>query len=375
VRDSRSNALTSRPLRVELGDRSYEIHVGSGLLERAGDLIAAAAGGGRRFVVTHPAIERLHGESLRRGLGAVPCETILVPSGERQKSLRRAAALWDALQAGGADRRSVVVAFGGGVIGDLAGFAAAAYMRGIAYVQIPTTLLAQVDSSVGGKVAVNHPAAKNLIGAFHQPRLVLADAAVLQTLRARDYRSGLAEVVKHAAIADAEMFAWLETETRAAAGRESSAIARMVRRSCEIKAEVVRRDERESGLRAVLNFGHTVGHGLESVMGYSALRHGEGVAIGMVAAARIGRHLGMCSAEVGDRLAALLESLRLPTRIPGTPLSGILNAMRSDKKAVDGSPRFVLPRDIGTVQAGCEAPPKTVSRVLVELGASTAEEE
>jgi len=375
VRDSRSNAPTSRSVRVELGDRSYEIHVGPGLLARAGDLIAAAAGGGRRFVVTHPVIERLHGESLRHGLGAVPYETILVPSGERQKSLRRAGALWDALQAAGADRRSVVVAFGGGVIGDLAGFAAAAYMRGIAYVQIPTTLLAQVDSSVGGKVAVNHPAAKNLIGAFHQPRLVLADPAVLQTLRARDYRSGLAEVVKHAAVADADLFAWLEADTRAAAGRDSSAIAHMVRRSCEIKAEVVRRDERESGLRAVLNFGHTLGHGLESVMGYRALRHGEGVAIGMVAAARIGQLLGMCSPQVGDRLAALLEALRLPTRIPGTPLSGILNAMRSDKKAVDGTPRFVLPRDIGTVQAGCEVPPGTVSRVLAELGASTAEEE
>lgn len=374
MRDSRSNAQTSQPVGVELGDRSYEIHVGPGLLARAGDLIAAAAGGGRRFVVTHPVTERLHGESLRRGLGAVPYETVLVPSGERQKSLRRAAALWDALQAAGADRRSVVIAFGGGVIGDLAGFAAAAYMRGIAYVQIPTTLLAQVDSSVGGKVAVNHPAVKNLIGAFHQPRLVLADAEVLQTLRARDYRSGLAEVVKHAAIADAEMFAWLETDSRAAAGRDSSAIARMVRRSCEIKAEVVRRDERESGLRAVLNFGHTVGHGLESVMGYRALRHGEGVAIGMIAAARIGQLLGMCSAEVGDRLAALLEALRLPTRIPGTSLAGILNAMRSDKKAVDGAPRLVLPRDIGTVQAGCGVPPETVSRVLAELGASTAEE-
>jgi 3-dehydroquinate synthase len=299
----------------------------------------------------------------------------LVPSGERQKSLRRAAALWDALQAAGADRRSIVVAFGGGVIGDLAGFAAAAYMRGVAYVQIPTTLLAQVDSSVGGKVAVNHPAAKNLIGAFHQPRLVLADAAVLRTLRARDYRSGLAEVVKHAALADAEMFAWLETDIRAVVERDPSAIARMVRRSCEIKADVVRSDERESGLRAVLNFGHTVGHALESVVGYRALRHGEGVAIGMVAAARIGQHLGTCSQEVGDRLASLLEALRLPTRIPGTPTAAILDAMRSDKKVVAGAPRFVLPRAIGRVEAGRGVPPETVRRVLIELGASASGEE
>ncbi len=375
MRDSRSDTPTSRPVRVELGDRSYEIHVGPGLLARSGELIAASAGSGRRFVVTHPLVERLHGEALRRGLGGAPCEIILVPSGERHKSLRRAAALWDALQAAGADRRSVVVAFGGGVIGDLAGFAAAAYMRGIAYVQIPTTLLAQVDSSVGGKVAVNHPAAKNLIGAFHQPRLVLADAAVLRTLRARDYRSGLAEVVKHAALADAEMFAWLETDVRAVVDRDPSAIAHMVRRSCEIKAEVVRSDERESGPRALLNFGHTVGHALESVMDYRALRHGEGVAIGMVAAARIGQQLGTCSPQVGDRLASLLEALRLPTRIPGTPASGILDAMRSDKKAVGGAPRFVLPRAIGRVEAGCEVPPETVRRVLVELGASASEEE
>jgi len=353
---------------VDLGERSYEIHVGAGLLAQAGRLISAA-GGPRGFIVTHPAIARLHGDTLARGLGAFRAETLLVPAGERQKSLRRATALWDELLKRGADRRCVIVAFGGGVIGDLAGFVAATFMRGVPYVQIPTTLLAQVDSSVGGKVAVNHPKAKNLIGAFYQPRMVLADVSVLKTLPGREYRSGLAEVVKHAFVADEELFTWLGENVAAVSKRAPVVLARLVRRNCEIKSEVVRRDEREGDLRAVLNFGHTVGHALESLTDYRSLRHGEAVAIGMAAAARISRLLGLLQPDGEERLQGLLSSLRLPTRILGTPADAILNAMRSDKKADAGVPRFVLARDIGAMELGVEVPVATLVAGLKEVGA------
>jgi len=361
---------TEAALRVQLEERSYDIHVGSGVLARAGELIQAATGSPIGFVITHPIVNRHHGEALGKGLGDLARQTILVPSGERQKSLRRAAALWDELLSRGADRRSVVVAFGGGVIGDLAGFVAATYMRGIPYVQVPTTLLAQVDSSVGGKVAINHPKGKNLVGAFYQPCLVLADATVLTTLRARDYRAGLAEVVKHAVIADAGMFDWLAQNARAAARREPSAVSYMVRRSCEIKADVVRRDEREAGLRAMLNFGHTVAHALESLGGYRAFRHGEAVSVGMAAAVRIAQRMRLLPAEEGQRVEGLLATLGLPTRISSVPVVDIVKAMRSDKKAVAGSPRFVLPRAIGAVDIEVAVDPAVLRRVLVELGAA-----
>jgi len=369
VQDFRDNWEARGLLRVELGERSYDIHAGSAVLARAGALIRAATGSDGGFVITHPVVDRLHGEVLGKGLGSFAHETILVPAGERQKSVRRAAVLWDELLARGADRRSVVIAFGGGVIGDLAGFVAATYMRGIPYVQVPTTLLAQVDSSVGGKVAINHPKGKNLIGAFYQPRLVLADAGVVKTLRARDYRAGIAEVVKHAVIADAGMFDWLERNARSAARREPEAVSYMVRRSCEIKGEVVRRDEREAGPRAVLNFGHTVGHALEILGGYRAFRHGEAVAVGMVAAARVAERTGVLSAEEEERIERLLKAFRLPTRIAGMPAAGITKAMRSDKKALAGTPRFVLPRAIGEVEIGVEVEPAVLGEVLADLGA------
>jgi 3-dehydroquinate synthase len=336
------------------------------MLGQAGELIAAVAGG-RGFVMTHPAIARLHGPALSTGLAPFDHETIHIPAGERQKSLRRASALWDELVSRGADRQSVIVAFGGGVIGDLAGFVAACYMRGVPYVQIPTTLVAQVDSSVGGKVAVNHPRAKNLIGAFYQPLLVVADVSLLHTLPAREYRQGLAEAVKTALIADPELFQWFEANVAAVARRDESALAHMVRRCCEIKADIVSADERESGRRAVLNFGHTVGHALEALAGYRRLRHGEAVSIGMSAAARVAERLGMFSEAEAERLANLLSSFRLPTRIPGTPISAVLEAMQSDKKTLAGSPRLVLPREIGRVQAGCEVPQSLLREVLAEV--------
>lgn len=358
-----------RPLQVELGDRSYEIHVGAGLLATAGELIAGAAGG-RGFVITHPGLHRLHGEALQQGLQPLPFEPILVPAGERQKSLRRTAMLWDDLLARGADRKSVVAAFGGGVIGDLAGFVAATYMRGLPYVQIPTSLLAQVDAAVGGKVAINHPKAKNLIGCFYQPRLVIADVSVLATLPARDYRTGLAEVVKTAVISDHEFFAWLEANVGPIARREAACLSHIVRRCCEVKAEVVGLDERESGLREILNLGHTVGHALETLTGYRALRHGEAVAIGLVAAARMAQSLGLLTLEEEARIARLLTLLGLPTKIPGIAAAAIVEAISSDKKAIGGTPRFTLPLGIGRAEPGYEVDPAMLSRLLVEVGAA-----
>jgi len=354
---------------VALGERSYQIHVGLGLLAESGRLIASPPRG-RAFVITDAIVDRLHGDALRRGLGGLEPQTIAVPVGERQKSLRRAAALWDELLQRGADRRSIIVAFGGGVIGDLAGFVAATYMRGLPYVQVPTTLLAQVDSSVGGKVAINHPRAKNLIGAFHQPLAVIADVSVLATLRPRDYREGLAEVVKTAMIADTELFRWLEEQQRELMARDPDALAHVVRRCCEIKAQVVAEDERESGKRATLNLGHTVGHALEALSGYGRLRHGEAVAIGMVAAARIARRLGRATEATEERLVRLLGALGLPTRIPGAPAAAILAAARADKKAIGGIPRFVLPRGIGRVEWDQEVAMEVVATALRETGAS-----
>lgn len=354
---------------VALGKRSYRVMIGPGLLAQAGELMARALGAPRAFVVTNPVVHRLHGATLARGLGGLQAEVLLVPPGERHKTLRRAGLLYDHLLARGADRRSAVVAFGGGVIGDLAGFVAATYMRGVPYVQIPTTLLAQVDASVGGKVAVDHPKAKNLIGAFHQPRLVVADTEALGTLPPREYRAGLAEVVKHGVIADPALFAWLEESAAALARREEGAVMHVVARSCEIKADVVRRDEREEGLRAILNYGHTVGHALEAVTGYRVLRHGEAVAIGMVVAARLARGLGMCEQRECQRLERLLEALDLPARLPSVPASALLMAMQADKKALGGAPRLVLPRAIGRVEVVSGVRRSALRRALVALGA------
>ncbi len=344
-------------------ETAYEIHIGAGMLARAGGL-AAALQPTRVFVLSHPTVVRLHGEALLSSFAPPRPELIFVPAGERHKSLRQAARLYDELLARGADRRSLIVTFGGGVIGDLGGFVAATYMRGLRFVQIPTTLLAQVDASVGGKVAVDHPRVKNLIGAFHQPSLVIADTAVLRTLPAWEYRSGLAEVVKHGVIADAGFFSWLERSTAAVASRDPEVLTAVVRRNCEIKAAVVAEDEKEAGRRAILNFGHTVGHAVESLTGYRAFRHGEGVAVGMVAAARLAESLGLCSPEVGDRIADLLTALRLPTRLPALSSDELLATMRSDKKAVGGSTRFVLPRAIGRVEIVDEVPESALRAAL-----------
>jgi len=360
-------------VRVDLEPRPYDIHVGAGLLARTADLVAPLHPS-RVLVLTHPAIARLHGPALLAPFGANSPEVIEIPSGERRKSLRWAARLYDELLARRADRASVLLTFGGGVVGDLGGFVAATYMRGLRFVQVPTTLLAQVDASVGGKVAVDHPHAKNLIGAFYQPSLVVADTSTLHTLPAREYRCGLAEVVKHGVIADAVFFAWLEDSTPAVAARDPDALLHLVRRNCEIKAAVVAADEREAGLRAILNFGHTAGHALETLTGYRALRHGEAVAMGMVAAARLSETLGLCPPEVGNRIARLLTAFRLPTTLPALDTDELIATMRSDKKAVAGTIRFVLPRDIGTVEI-VDQVPEAALREALQRNRSAAEKQ
>jgi 3-dehydroquinate synthase len=301
-------------------------------------------------IITDTNVERRYAGVLYEALSkaGITTEVLTVPAGEASKSLRQANRLFEKLPTLGLDRQSFIIALGGGVVGDLAGFVAASYLRGIALVQVPTSLLAQVDSSVGGKVGVNLPRGKNLVGAFHQPRLVLADIDTLATLPERELRSGFAEVIKHGAIRDAGFFEWLEQEYTRALALDPDAVAHMVRRCCEIKAEVVSADERESGLRAILNFGHTLGHAMEALSEYVGLLHGEAIAMGMCCAARLSvKRAGLNETEAA-RLRDLIAGSGLPTRL-GTAfkLEQLLEATRLDKKARDGKLRFVLLKRLG----------------------------
>lgn len=368
-----------RRLDVRLGDRSYPILIGGGLLRQVGQLVrerlgdGRSPGSGRAMVVTHPELNALYGAALVAGLAAAGFATAVaeVPAGEETKSLAQVAILYDACVAAGLERGSPVVALGGGVAGDLAGFVAATYLRGVPFVQVPTTLLAQVDASVGGKVAVNHPRAKNLIGSFHQPLLVVADVATLRTLPARELAAGLAEAVKHGVLADAEYFAYIEANAGALLARSLPHLAHVVAGSCRIKAAVVEADEREeSGLRQVLNLGHTVGHALEAAAGYGRFLHGEAVAVGMVAAGRLALTMetGWQAADQ-ERLEGLLAALGLPTRLPALPVASLLEAASLDKKSTGGQVTWVLPEAIGRVRRQRGVPEEVVRRVLLELGA------
>ncbi|WP_435008163.1 3-dehydroquinate synthase [Tundrisphaera lichenicola] len=351
--------LTS--VNVELGPRSYEVRIVSGA--GAGDFGAFAreALGSRwagrdcrsALLVTDENLEGMAGDYARALDGqGISTSTAVIPAGESSKSLDRASDLYDRLVAMRADRQTCVVGLGGGVVGDLAGFVAATYARGLPLLMIPTSLLAMVDSSVGGKVGVNHPGAKNIIGAFHQPTGVWIDTASLGTLPAREWRCGLAEVVKYGVILDAPFFDFLEEAAGAIAEGEPNATRRIIARSCELKAGVVGQDEREeTGLRAVLNFGHTVGHSIEAVSGYGgAFQHGEAVAVGMVAESRLAEGLGWIGPEPTDRLTALLRRFGLPVEAPGLDADALIEAMGRDKKNQRGKIRFVLPRMIGRVE-------------------------
>jgi 3-dehydroquinate synthase len=335
-------------LTVELGSRSYPIHVGRGLLAQ-GRLIAERLPQPRAAIVTDETVGPLYLEPLRTSLAAQGVATIdvVVPDGETHKNWQTLNAIFDALLASRCERSTTVIALGGGVVGDLAGFAAATYQRGVPFVQVPTTLLAQVDSSVGGKTGINHPAGKNMIGAFHQPLAVIADTATLDSLPERELRAGLAEVIKYGLIRDAEFFAWLERNIEGLLARDPEALAFAIARSCRNKAEIVAEDERESGMRALLNLGHTFGHAIEAGMGYGAWLHGEAVAAGMVLAADLSARLGLLpEADVG-RVADLVRRAGLPVIAPALGAARFLELMAVDKKVEAGSIRFVVLEAIG----------------------------
>jgi 3-dehydroquinate synthase len=338
-------------VRVNLARRGYDIHVTTNDLAGSGAFARQRTQGSLAFVVTDKNVVR-HGQDVASGLENAGFQTSLavLDPGEEQKSLTAASGLYDALQGSQADRKTLVVAVGGGVIGDLAGFVAATYVRGLPLLMVPTTLLAMVDSSVGGKVGINHPKAKNLIGAFHQPIGVWIDTATLATLPDREYRSGLAEVVKYGVILDAEVFEYLEGHVDPLMAREPEVVRKVVAHCCRLKAMVVEQDEREeTGLRVVLNYGHTFAHAFETAAGYGSWLHGEAVAAGMVCASRLAERQGLISPELTTRQVRLLDRFGLPIAPRRWPISDLVTTMRSDKKAVAGKLRFVLPRRLGEV--------------------------
>lgn len=356
------------PVRVDVsaGSRGSTIWIGNGVADRAAALLDAHRAGGRRFVVSNPVIWRLHGERLSRALGTG--EPILIPDGERYKNLQSVSRIYEALIRAGADRGSTVVAVGGGVIGDTAGFAAATFLRGVSLVHIPTTLLAQVDSSVGGKVGVNLALGKNLIGAFHQPSMVLIDPLLLATLPRREFRSGLYEVVKYGMIASRDLFDRVATETKAIFAREESVLVPAIVDSCRIKADVVTRDERESDLRRILNYGHTVGHALEAVTKYRRFRHGEAIAYGMLAAADLAVARGALAERERQALARLISQLGPLPPVVDLPIGEVLEAIRRDKKVVDGKLHFVIAIQIGATMTIDDVTEDELSAVLARLG-------
>ncbi len=334
-------------LKVELGTRSYPILIGAGLLAHA-EAVRRHVPGRDLLVVSDTTVAPLYLPALAASLPEQRRLEVILPEGEMHKTLENAARVLDVLVSNRFGRDATVLALGGGVVGDLAGFVAACYQRGVALVQVPTTLLAQVDSAVGGKTAVNHPGGKNLIGAFHQPVAVLADTATLATLPPRELRAGLAEVIKYALLCDAALFEWLEAHLEELLAAKPEALAHVVRRSCELKAMIVGRDEREErGDRALLNLGHTFGHAVESATGYRKWLHGEAVAAGLVMAAAMSRELGLVSPEELVRVHTLIERAGLPTRGAGVGPDAVLEHMRIDKKVLGGRLRLVLLRRIG----------------------------
>jgi 3-dehydroquinate synthase len=348
-----------REVTVALGDRSYPILVGGGLLAGC-EPLARLAAGRMVAIVTDATVAALHAPAVREALRphAAALIEVVLPAGEAHKTWDTLNLIFDALLAARFDRDALVVAVGGGVVGDMAGFAAAVYQRGVDFVQVPTTLLAQVDSSVGGKTGINHPLGKNMIGAFHQPRLVVIDVGTLATLPDRELSAGLAEVLKHGAIADPAYFESVAASLPALRAKDPAALEAAVARSCEIKASVVERDEREGGLRAILNFGHTFGHAIEAGLGYGEWLHGEAVGAGMVMAADLSRRLGLADDATARRVREAVAAAGLPVRGPAWPVARYVELMSVDKKAKQGTPRFVLLDGLGraTVRKVADAP-------------------
>jgi len=345
-------ASATRGVRVELGERSYPIRIGSGTLAAAGAAIARHTGSRHAVVVTVRGVGRRYGATLQESLAAAGMRVhrIMVPDGDATKNLDQTKRLYDALLRCGADRHSVLVALGGGMVGDLTGFAAATYLRGVQFVQVPTTVLAMVDSSIGGKVGVNVPQGKNLVGAFHQPRLVWIDVDTLHSLPKRQRACGFAEAFKKAAIWDASFFARFERDAERLLELDPARLIPVIRGACRIKAEIVARDEREGNLRMLLNFGHTLAHAVETLTGYEKVLHGEAVAMGMVAAARRSEALGFAPAGTAARIASLAARFGLPTELPPFPRNAYISALRVDKKMRDSRIQYVVLRGIGSAE-------------------------
>jgi len=355
-----------RKVKVELGANSYEIYVGSGLLAQTGRWLRENGLSGKLVIITDPRAKKLYGDALNQSLtkDGFSATTLLVPEGEEQKSLETAGRLYHELTNCYAERTTPILALGGGVIGDLAGFVAATYLRGVPLIQLPTTLLAQVDSSIGGKVAVDHGQLKNKIGAFYQPRLVISDIDTLKTLPSNELANGLAEVIKSAAIRDKKFFAFLETNLDRIKSLEESALEETVFQTARVKAEVVAKDERDVGLRNILNYGHTIGHAIETISDFK-VEHGKAIAIGMLAAARISNKMSILDKNDLGRLKGIIEKAGLPTEMPDLEIEKIIQTMKHDKKVLRGKIRFVLLKSIGSAFITDEVDVSLVEKVLV----------
>lgn len=340
-------------VRVELGERSYDICIGKNILREIGGSLKSFGLSPRIAIISNPTVYPLYGPVVAKSLKKAGFDvlSVTIPDGEEYKDLLWVEHIYNILLKAKLDRSSALVALGGGVVGDISGFAASTYMRGISYIQVPTTLLAQVDSSVGGKTGVNHRLGKNMIGTFWQPRLVWIDVATLKTLPGREFLAGLAEVIKYGVIWDGKLFDFLEYGKRKILNLDNKSIMHIIKRSCEIKAEVVSKDERESGLRSILNFGHTIGHAIETASGYRRYLHGEAVSIGMCLEAELSCRLKFIGSDKIRRIKSLIESYGLPSEMPvDLDIKHILLSMRRDKKAVAGELKFILPRKIGKVK-------------------------
>ena len=361
--------MKMRIVPVELGKNSYEIYIGNGLEQKITEFCQQADFSGKGLIVTDTNVGHLYGWWLQDLLekAGLAADIYEIPAGESSKSMAMAEELFTKCIEAGMDRKSPVFALGGGVVGDLAGFVAASYMRGVPFVQVPTSLLAQVDSSVGGKVAVNHRLGKNLIGAFYQPKAVFMDLNTLKSLPEREIYTGLGEIIKYGIIYDAEFFKYLEDNIDSVASLASEAAAHMTARSCEIKAEVVSQDEKELGLRAILNFGHTAAHAIEKNTGYTRYNHGEAVAIGMVCAAYISKALGMIDQPTVDRVVSLILKLHLPIKAQGCSVDDLYRDIFHDKKTVGGKVKWILVQSIGRVCANSDVPEKVVREAMSRI--------
>ncbi|AWL13199.1 3-dehydroquinate synthase [Saliniradius amylolyticus] len=353
-----------KPLNVELGERSYPIYIQNNLL-RQGEQLRQAIKGPKAVIITNEVVETLYGATFRAALNDLDLDTIVLPDGEQFKSLQSFESVMTALLEQNAARDTTLIALGGGVIGDLTGFVAACYQRGIPFIQVPTTLLSQVDSSVGGKTAVNHPLGKNMIGAFYQPKAVFIDTMTLSSLPAREFAAGMAEVVKYGIIYDADFFRWLEEHREAIQAKSPDVLAQMIRRCCEIKAEVVAKDEREQGLRALLNLGHTFGHAIEAEQGYGNWLHGEAVSVGIVLASDVAVAMNWQQASENQRIRELLAGFDLPLTPPERMnYRSFMAHMRHDKKVQDSRIRYVIPQGIGKAVVTAEVEDSLLVKLL-----------